>query len=134
MSVDRDVDASELIGPLLKRHPGLSIGNPFELCDQPLPPVNWLTLIGPELLKKLGGLAKVSKDLADEEISVVSMGGGICIKAGAAPQLGDVNRRDTLPLYRKVGAYLKSYRGNQEMELTGLDEEESEAWLARFDS
>lgn len=134
MSVDRDVDASRLIGPLLKRHPGLSIGNPFELCDQPLPPVNWLTLIGPGLLKQLGGLAKVERELADEDISVFAMGAGICIRAGAMPQLGDTNRRDTLGAYRKVGAYLKAWRGAQEMELTGLDEEESEAWLARFDS
>jgi hypothetical protein len=134
MSVDRDADASQLIGPLLKRHPGLSIGNPFELCDQPLPPVNWLKLIGPELLKKLGGPAKVERDLSDDAISVFAMGSGLCIRAGDAPQLGDVNRRDTLPLYRKVGAYLKPYRVAQEMELTGLDEEESEAWLARFDS
>lgn len=134
MSVDRDVDVSQLIGPLLKRHPGLSIGNPFELCDQPLPPVNWLTLLGPQLLKKLGGVAKVERDLSDDAISVFPMGAGLCIKAGGAPQLGDVNRRDTLPVYRKVGAYLKPCRVAQEMELTGLDEEESEAWLARFDA
>jgi hypothetical protein len=39
-----------------------------------------------------------------------------------------------VPLYRKVGSYLKDYRGDQEIELDGLTLKESEAWLARFDS
>lgn len=134
MSVDRDIEVPTLIGPLLKRYPGFSLGNPFELCDQELPPINWLTLIGPELLGKLGGVNKVRKAFPDDAISVIPLGPGVCIRAGETPQLGDRNRKDDLPLYRKVGSYLKNYRGRPEIELTGLDEEESEVWLARFDS
>jgi len=134
MSVERDIEVSTLIRPLLKRYPGLSLGNPFELCDQDLPPVNWLTLIGPELLETIGGIDNVRQALADDDaISILPLGRGVGIKAGETPQLGDLNRGDDLPLYRKVGTYLREYRGEPEIELTGLNEEESEAWLARFD-
>lgn len=134
-SVDRDIEAPRLIGPLLKRYPGLSLGTPEEICDQNLPPVNWLTLLGPELLKELDGLNGVQQAFAeDDAITVMKMGAGACIRAGESPQLGDVNRKLDLPLYRKVGKYLKELRGDQIVEITGLDEDESEAWLARFDS
>jgi hypothetical protein len=135
MSVDRDIEVPRLIGPLLKRYPGFNVGTARELTDQALPPVNWLTLLGPELLRKLGGIAAVRRALSDDErISVMPMEDGALIRAGEAPQLGDRNRRDDLPTYRKVGSYLKDYRGDQEIELDGLTLEESEKWLARFDS
>ena len=135
MSVDRDIDVPRLIGPLLKRYPGFNVGTPRELTDQAVPPVNWLTLLGPELLRKLGGIGDVRREFADDEaISVMPLGHGALIRAGEFPQLGDRNRRDTLSLYRKVGSYLKDYRGDQEIELDGLTLEESEKWLARFDA
>ena len=134
LSVDRNIKVPRLISPLLKRYPGFSLGTPEELCDQDLPPVNWLTLVGPELLAKLGGIDEVQHALSDEDISVIVLGPGACIRAGETPQLGDLNRRDDLPLYRKIGSYLTDYRGQQEIELEGLGEEASEVWLARFDS
>lgn len=134
MSPDRDAEVSTFIGPLLKRYPGFSSGNPFELCDQPMPPVNWLTLIGPEMLESIGGEGAVHLALSDAEISVFRLGHGLCVRAGERPQLGDLNRGDDVTLYRKVGSFLKEYRSHPEIELTGLNEEDSEAWLARFDS
>ena len=134
LSADRVSRVPALIGPLHKRYPGFSLGNSGELCDQDLPPVNWLTLIGPELLRGLGGIAKVRKALSDDAISVIPLGAGVCIRAGESPQLGDRNRKDDLPVYRKVGSYLKDYRGHQKIELYGLTLKESEVWLARFDS
>jgi hypothetical protein len=135
MSVDRDIAVPKLIGPLLKRYPGFNVGTPRELCDQNMPPVNWLTLLGPELLGKLGGNSQIRKAFSREEAIVVApLGDGALIKAGDAPKLGDRNRNDNLPDYRKVGSYLKRYRGNQEIELDGLTLEESEKWLARFDA
>lgn len=135
MSVDRDIEVPSLIGPLLKRYPGFNLGTPRELCDQGLQPVNWLTLVGPALLRKLGGITEVRREFSvDGEISVLPLGSGAAIRAGGAPRLGDRNRNDDLPLYRRVGAFLKAYRGDQEIELDGLTLEESERWLARFDS
>ena len=133
LSPDREHQVSQLNGPLLKRYPGFSPGVPQDLCDQDLPPVNWLTLIGPELLGKLGGIAGVRQAFSDQAISVMPLGHGAFIRAGELPQLGDLNRRDDLPLYRKVGSYLKDHRGHRKIRLTGL-KDDSEAWLARFDS
>ena len=135
MSVDRDNEVPALIGPLLKRHPGFNLGTPRELTDQAMPPVNWLTLLGPELLEKVGGITKLRRAFSDDKaISVMPFGDGVLIRAGEFPQVGDRNRRDNVPLYRKVGSFLKKYRGDQEIELDGLTLEESEKWLARFDS
>lgn len=133
LSPDREHQMRQIIPPLLKRYPGFSLGSPSDLVDQDLPPVNWLTLIGPELLGKLGGIARVQQAFSDEAISVMPLGHGALIRAGEFPQLGDLNRGDNLPLYRKVGSYLKDYRGHQKIRLTGL-KDDSEAWLARFDS
>jgi hypothetical protein len=133
-SADRGPVVPRLIGPLHKRYPGFALGNPRLIADHPLPPVNWLTLLGPEVVERLGEIARVRKDLKDRAISVEPRGAGICIRAGEAPQLGDRNRGDDLPLYRKVGTYLKDHRGREYVELDGLDANESEAWLARFDS
>ncbi len=134
VSVDRSNEVPRLIGPLLKRYPGLNIGTPREICDQPMPPVNWVTLLGPELLQQVGGLGPMQQSFADEpQIQVAPLGAGAVVRAGVVPQLGDRNRRDDLPQYRRVGAYLKRLRGYQEIELDGLTLEESEKWLARFD-
>ena len=130
----RDAIVPKLIAPLYKRYPGFALGTPGDISDHPLPPVNWLTLLGPELVEKLGGVRQVSSDLGDDVISVTPMGAGICIRAGEAPQIGDRNRGDDVPAYRKVGAYLKDYRGDEYLDLPGFeDDDDTAAWLARFD-
>lgn len=134
LSVDRETVVPALIKPLLKRHPGLSPGLGRNLASQPMAPCNWLTLLGPGLLAAAGGLSRVKGDLAGDGISVIEMGHGACIRAGDVPKLGDLNRQDDLPLYRRVGAYLKPWRTYQKFRLKGMDFEETEAWLARFDS
>lgn len=106
--------------------------NPFRTCRTKNRSVKFLS--SPELLGKLGGVTKVRKAFPHSAISVIPLGLGVCIRVGETPQLGDRSRKDDLPLYRKVGSYLKKYRGRPEIELTGLNEKESELWLARFDS
>lgn len=130
----REVVVPSLIKPLLLRHPGLSPGLPRQLSAQPMPPVNWLTLLGPGLLQAAGGLDRLRRELSDDGIAIVPMGDGVCIRAGEAPMLGDTNRQDHLPLYHKVGALLKPHRPYQKLRLKGMDYEETEAWLARFDA
>lgn len=133
LSADRDNEVPKLIGPLLKRYPGFNLGTPGELCDQDIPPVNWLTLLGPELLGRLGGIAKVRRALLEPQISVLPIGHGAFVRAGERPQLGDRNRLDDLPVYRKVGSALNTQRVHQPVRLKGI-KDESEAWLARFDA
>lgn len=63
--------------------------------------VGWLTLIGNTMLTELGGLAQLRRRLS-KEIDVIESKHGVIVKAGPVPLLGDVNRGDTLPLYRQV--------------------------------
>lgn len=132
-SADRDQMNRRPVGVLLKRYLGLNLGEPAMFCKEGLPPVNWLTLLGPEALDRLGGMEAVVAALSDDEISVMPMGAGVCIRAGELPQLGDRNRQDDLPVYRKVGRYLKDLRLQLRPFLPGMNQDESEVWLARFD-
>lgn len=134
LSVDRETMVPPLIRPLIRRYPGLSPGLPRSLSEQYLPPYNWLTLLGPELLAAVGGLSHVKEDLTEKGVTVLEMGHGACIRAGERPELGDRNRQNSLPLYRRVGAYFKPYRTYTAIRLKGLDFDETEEWLARFDS
>lgn len=93
--------------PLAMRHPGLNIASDnatWPLRDEKgLETVNWLTLIGQIPLAKLGGTSKLQKHFENmPQIEVFETKHGVIVKAGEVPQLGDVNRRDNLPLYRAV--------------------------------
>lgn len=99
--------------------------------------VNWLTLLGNEMISKIGGKQTLRASLS-EEIGIVTLEHGVIVRAGEKPGLGDVNRQDFLPAYREVGkalakirahghpAFIKNVRGI-------IDEEITEAWLARFE-
>lgn len=98
--------------PLAMRHPGTNIASDhatWPLRDEKgVETVNWLTLIGELPLAKLGGVEGLRKELRNSEhIEVLETRHGVIVKAGDAPQLGDVNRRDNLPLYREVYRALK---------------------------
>lgn len=124
------------IRALLHRHPGLDHGDHLLACDRgftSINGVNWLTLLGPALAAQVGGREALTRRLGPE-IPIHAIGAGIGLQAGAAPALGDVNRGETLPLYRRVGAALRELRSLEYVELPGMDEDASEAWLARFDT
>lgn len=122
----------------LKRHPGLGHGGNFTIYERALhgiSNVNWLTLLGRELVERKGGQEAIQGALAarSPEIVVHPLGDGICIQAGPLPQIGDVNRGDNLPLYHEVGRYLKDLRSKEPpWELDGL-QDDTEQWYARFD-
>lgn len=129
-------DPQQQLRAWLKRHPGLGQGNSFDLYGRALHGIacaNWLTLLGPELVTRKGGRKAIASALGDD-ITVHPLDGGVCIQAGPRPQLGDVNRGDDLPLYRRVGAYLKDVRTTDPpRSLDGLDDD-TEDWFARFDA
>jgi hypothetical protein len=128
-------EPAQTLGAWLKRHPGLGHGNNFNIYDRALhgiSSVNWLTLLGPELTARKGGRDAIAAGLGDE-ITVGELSRGVCIQAGPQPLLGDVNRGDDLPLYRRVGRFLADVRTHEPFRiLSGLDD--PEAWFARFDS
>jgi hypothetical protein len=124
----------------LKRHPGLGQGENYSIYRRALHGIsnaNWLTLLGHELVERKGGREAIQKALAalSPDIVVHSLGGGVCVQAGALPQIGDVNRGNNIPIYHVVGRYLRDLRSTEPPTmldgLPGLDD--TEEWFARFD-
>jgi Protein of unknown function (DUF3396) len=125
--------------PLLLRHPGLEYGNatPYtNATDKGVVVVNWLTLLGAKLTTDLGGAKNLAKT-APTGVSVLPLGpGGVVLRAGQAPQVGDVNRHDLLPLYHAVGQLVSPRRAPDEaldlIYIEGMPEEARNDWLRRF--
>jgi TseV toxin immunity protein TsiV len=137
MSVDEE--ANEWAGPLLLRHPGLNYMSAVALsraASSGVVAVSWLTFLGPEISQALGGQKALTK-AAPAGVSVLPLGkGGVLLRAGKQPELGDVNRRERLPLYRSVGRLVSPSRASDEeledLNIQGISDEAAIDWLRRF--
>lgn len=77
----------------------------------------WTTVLQELTVRALGGEAKVREQLADTpEIRVTSFAQALILQAGERPELGDLNRGDTLPLLRKVAAVIRPVRTTKILE------------------
>ncbi|SFU99461.1 type VI immunity family protein [Pseudoduganella namucuonensis] len=95
----------------------------------------WITLLGPELTRRLRGIAAIRAalpppiDVRDEE-------GVVVIRAGAIPELGDTNRRQDTPLLRAVARLLEPVTKFGEIDLLSyfadFDEDLLRRWERRF--
>jgi hypothetical protein len=127
------------LAPLLLRHPGLGHCDGVTLsnaANRGVVTVSWLTFLGPQITTDLGGREGLASR-SPPEVSVLPLGnGGTLLRAGAAPQLGDVNRRDMLPVYRAVGQLVAPRRATDEafedVVISGMSEETAHDWLRRF--
>ncbi len=92
--------------PLAMRYHAVDIATlsraPWAVRGERIKNVAWLTLVGTELLDKLGGFGAL-KAGATERLKLTETPNGAVIRAGDAPILGDVNRRESLMAY--VDAY-----------------------------
>jgi Protein of unknown function (DUF3396) len=105
-----------LVGPdgaakqgLGQRYAGIDIANP-EAISSDLGGSHagcyWLNWLGPALTERAGG-AQAMSDALGEDIVVSPMGdGGAVVRLGPAPQLGDRNRRESLPAYETFARFL----------------------------
>lgn len=132
----------------LARYPGLGQGDDWALTDRAyhgVCRVNWLTLLGPRFVAAKGGREAFERALG-EQIPIHLIGDNMCIQAGIRPEIGDLNRGDTLPHYRRVGAFLRDIRttmpprflaGREDSDGPNVDRDawasRSEEWLAAFD-
>jgi hypothetical protein len=94
--------------------------------------VSWLTLLGRDLVGKLGGAAAIRAKLAGLP-DVAELGSGVMIRAAEAPIVGDVNRgaADAAGL-RKVAQITKPLR--IAVDNIGPDDEQfASRWLSRLD-
>lgn len=136
-----EVMAQERTYVLSQRHPGLDVPSVGETCyaiHAGFKRVNWLTLLGDALAERFGGENGLRAQFGDA-ISMRQLETGVLIQAGPSPAIGDVNRRETLPLYHEVGRVLASARAKEHPgflyppdELIA-DDAKTNKWLAEFD-
>lgn len=125
--------------PLLLRHPGFGFGNAVKIsnaADRGVVVVSWLTFLGSRITAYLGGKDALESK-CPPEISVYPLGKeGVLLRAGIAPELGDVNRQELLPAYRAVGRLVAPCRTTDEafddVQVLGMSEEVAYDWLRRF--
>ena len=132
-------EAKKDIYVISQRHPGIDI--PDSLGDtraisQGIKCVNWLTFLDEGYVERLGGAGRLRKELSDEVV-LTTLTNGIVIQAGPQPETGDVNLRQTLPLYHNVGKAVAKLRAKDHSAFIPdpkNPERATEKWLARFDS
>lgn len=133
---DLAYDADVRMGILARRYPAIDLPAPgTTLLALPggMKRINWITLIGDGLMKEKGLSAD---DLGGLEVHTLPH--GLAVVAGDRPVLGDVNRKEDLSAYRRVGKKLKSLRTKDHAPFVAgkegvADDERSEEWLAYFD-
>lgn len=132
--------AEQWLGRHLTKHPGLAMGNEMRwgtIVEKGIASIGWLTFVGDTLVDKLGGRDALAERLTGTGIGLRSYEKGVALQAGDAPELGNVNRKDTLPLYREVGAVLDPVIAPQSIleniRVTGIKDPDARlAWLRRF--
>jgi len=126
---------------LSMQHPGLDISNPVTdptmIRGDGIKGVNWLTMLGPGFVERLGGAARMREQLP-ESVAIVPAGDGVILRAGPVPKWGHVNRQDFLPDYRAVYALVAPLQDPivqryTSFSLPGGDHKmKTTAWLRRF--
>lgn len=132
--------AKEAMNSLANRYPGLDMSHPFctkYVVSKGIKCVNWLTYLNMDYCQRLGGLPELGKKF-DKNVVIHTLNNGIGIQAGPAPEIGDVNRRKSLPVFHQVGKVLAPIRTKVHPPIFGpegiADKEITEKWLGRFDS
>jgi len=135
------------IYPTLKKYIGLDAYFPLNFSFNAktvynrIKCVNWLTVLGDEIIEELDGLAVLKKAL-EPECTLYPYPGGVLIQAGEAPRLGDIKvpgSSELIKPYRKVAAITKRVRFmDYKNELFRVDkslnaEDEARKWVSRFD-
>lgn len=122
---------------LLHRHPGLGYGHPMEFAEvalQGLIGISWLTLIGKSVASSSTVARRLGRELT-KLVSIQQLPGGTLLRLGDRPEIGDRNRRKTLPLYGAVGRALDPFKAPaDEVWIDGMDpdSDEMESWFHRF--
>lgn len=141
-ATDTKIDgfAGQWLGRHLAKHPGLSTGDLLEFgtfVEQGLASIGWLTFVGDVLIDKLGGREAIAAAADEGGVGLRSYAHGVALQVGPVPELGNVNRRNKLEAYRKVGRILKPVFATdtalENLSVTGIDDPDKRlAWLKRF--
>ena len=105
--------------------------------------INWLTILSNQLVTdKLGSLDELKQRNQDEAITFYPYKGGVVVRAGEVPELGDVSRNPYPKHYVNVNTLLKPARAPEIGSLgfgsingeIRFDNNTSKAWQCRFDN
>ena len=131
--------ATTAMADIRKRYPGLDLADPGSsqyVESGSIKCGNWLTMLGTACVKRLGPTTKWQARLG-ENVAVHALPVGTMIQAGPAPDIGDTNRRQNVPLYHQVGKVLAPLRDPEHPAFLTVDGEDDDdatnEWLARFD-
>ncbi len=160
--IGAEADHMQETWPFLARFPGLNYTIPYPKAVEgqgarKISGINWLTILGEQALAALGGRTYLVERLADAWALVVDEAprpglppgiglhdydGGVLIRAGMHPQMGDVNMGNIPEAYRAVSDALRPIRfedyQQNPMDLIRVPRpldayEETLNWLHRFD-
>lgn len=132
--------AETWLGGPLARHPGLAPGDLMSWglrVEKGISNIGWLTFVGDALVDQLGGREALAERLVGTGVGLRTYGKGVALQAGDAPELGDVNRKQTLPLHHEVGRVLAPVFTPDDflerVRVTGIKDPDARlAWLRRF--
>lgn len=132
--------AQPLIHGLAQRFPGIEVDRPLVHLmhvHKGIKGVNWLTVLGPPWVKKMGGVDVLRKALP-EQFLFYPVGEGLLIQAGPVPQLGDRNQKLWVEHYPTLARLLKPIRVKEHgcFDHAGphrFTPETTMEWLTRFD-
>lgn len=100
--------------------------------------VNWLTMLADDLLNELGGVPRVRSALSVAQVGFIPVRGGVILRAGQRPIIGDIDSGDDLSAYRAVYELIEPLQAKARdrygaFALPGPDHvEKTERWLTRF--
>jgi hypothetical protein len=125
---------------IAQRFPGIEMDQPvvhsLYIGDR-IKGVNWLTMLGDHLVERFGGIDKLTTALP-EPASILPFKGGVIVKSGPQPRIGDRTANRMPDDYVAVNRVLRSLRADDTAAFhhagaQRFDRDASLAWLARFD-
>jgi len=122
-----------------ERFPGLDVDYPADHAlwtQDGIKGGSWLTILSDRFVERLGGATRIQQALGTP-FALTSYSGGVVIRAGEEPEIGDRNRNVATPLSVVLATVLKPIRVKSHPDVSispeGFDQDRFERWLARFD-
>lgn len=126
--------------PFTRRYPGFDVASPLAVAfdiDDHAPGAYWINLFGPRLSAAVGGAEALRAAMPEEARVLPWPGDGTCVVLGDEPDVGDVNRDNDLPLYRRFARVLRPHMRVPEVlyfkDEDGMADRDAQvAWHRRF--
>jgi len=120
-----------------RRYLGLDVQDPEQASwrvHEGLPSTNWLTYLGPDFLRSREIDAAAMRKAAAPPVTISDAAGGLFVKAGPAPALGDVNRAEFPSALAQAAVLLDRCLIEEPPEFWGTfyEKKATKAWQRRF--